>query len=241
MVRRLFAVGLNDCEVARQTGIPRRTINRWRGGHGSARRSQSLAWAPPDSPAYPYLLGLYLGDGWLHLASERATTLVLTLDAAYEGIVRQAAAEIEAAVPGAKATRHSRCNGPVAAVQASHPAFRLAFPQHGRGKKHEREIRLFDWQLAVTWRYPRALLRGLIHSDEARTVNRFKVRLPSGRVAAYAYPRYFFTNLSADIRGIFCDHCDLLGVRWTQSNYKNVSVHDRRSVALVDEFVGPKA
>ena len=84
-------------------------------------------------------------------------------------------------------------------------------------------------------------VRGLIHSDGCRSVNRFTTRLPSGRSANYAYPRYFFSNLSGDIRGLFCEACDRLGVRWTQSNARNISVADRRSVALLDRVVGPKA
>ena len=82
-------------------------------------------------------------------------------------------------------------------------------------------------------------LRGLLHSDGSRVLNRFKVRLRS-RQREYAYPRYFFTNLSDDIRGLFCVSCEQLGIRWTQSSYKNISVANRRSVALLDDFVGPK-
>jgi len=52
---------------------------------------------------------------------------------------------------------------------------------------------------------------------------------------------YFFSNLSADISEIFCDHCDLLGIRWTQSNHRNISVSHRTSVARLDAFVGPKS
>jgi hypothetical protein len=59
-------------------------------------------------------------------------------------------------------------------------------------------------------------------------------------VAEYAYPRYFFSNLSADIRGLFCESCDQLGLRWRQSNPRNISISDRTSVALLDENVGPK-
>jgi hypothetical protein len=120
------------------------------------------------------------------------------------------------------------------------PLWPLAFPQHGPGKKHLRPIVLEDWQAKITHREPEALLRGLIHSDGSRCINRFKTKLPSGRVAEYAYPRYFFTNLSADIRGIFCEHCELLGIRWTQSNPRNISVSHRESVAILDRFVGPK-
>lgn len=62
-----------------------------------------------------------------------------------------------------------------------------------------------------------------------------------GTSASTEYPRYFFSNLSADIRTIFCEHCDLLGIRWTLSNPRNVSIAHRDSVALLDEFVGPKS
>ena len=123
---------------------------------------------------------------------------------------------------------------------ASSTAWREAFPQHGPGRKHERPIQLADWQLWITTAFPRELLCGLIHSDGCRTVNRFKTKLPSGRVAEYAYPRYFFSNLSADIRGLFCEYCDRLGIRWTQSNHRNISVSHRHSVAALDEFIGPK-
>ena len=63
-------------------------------------------------------------------------------------------------------------------------------------------------------------------------INRFKVNLPKGGPREYAYARYFFTNLSADIRALFCTSCDQLGIRWTQSSFKNISVADRQSVAL---------
>jgi hypothetical protein len=46
--------------------------------------------------------------------------------------------------------------------------------------------------------------------------------------------------LSTDIRGLFCEYCEKLGIRWTQSNHRNISVSHRRSVAALDEFIGPK-
>jgi hypothetical protein len=51
---------------------------------------------------------------------------------------------------------------------------------------------------------------------------------------------YFFSNQSADIRGLFCEYCEKLGIRWTQSNARNISIAHRKSVALLDAFVGPK-
>ena len=99
---------------------------------------------------------------------------------------------------------------------------------------------LEPWQQAIVDVHPWRFLRGLLHSDGCRTVNRFKTKLPSGRIAEYEYPRCFFSNMSADIRGLFCATCEQLGVRWTQSNHRNISISHRRSVALLDEHVGPK-
>ncbi len=64
---------------------------------------------------------------------------------------------------------------------------------------------------------------------------------PAAEVAEYAYVRYFFTNYSTDIQRIFCEHCELLGIRWSQSSFKNISVSHRDAVAKLDEFIGPKS
>ncbi len=91
-----------------------------------------------------------------------------------------------------------------------------------------------DWQQEIVDRHPDEFVRGLIHSDGCRTTNRFTTKLPSGRVAEYAYTRYFFSNLSADIRGLFCAACEALDVRWTLSNPRNVSVAHKASAARLD-------
>jgi len=109
------------------------------------------------------------------------------------------------------------------------------FPQHGPGVKHERPIVLEPWQLRIVERYPGRLLRGLIHSDGCRVVNR--IRHPK---KTYAYPRYFFSNRSDDIRRIFCDACDRLGIEWRQDGPWNVSVARHAAVAELDRHVGPK-
>jgi hypothetical protein len=125
-------------------------------------------------------------------------------------------------------------------VQCGWKRWPEVFPQHGPGRKHERPIVLDDWQEAIVAEHADEFIRGLIHSDGCRTVNRFKTKLPSGRVAEYEYPRYFFSNLSPDIRRLFCEACERLGLRWTRSNPRNISVSHRDSVAILEELVGPK-
>ena len=241
-VRQLLSDGLTIGAVAEATGVPRGTVARWK--RRSGRRQRGAApdpnWRPPDERAYAYLLGLYLGDGHI-VVNGRSAMLVLALDATYPAIVDEASAAMRAVMPESSLRRYAWPHrGQVTDLRASHPNWLVAFPQHGPGKKHLRRIELEPWQRAITHAHPRALIRGLVHSDGCRSVNRFATRLPGGRVAEYAYARYFFSNLSEDIKDVFCEHCDLLGIRWSRANPRYVSVHDRRSVALLDGFVGPK-
>jgi hypothetical protein len=197
-------------------------------------------WRPPNASAYSYLLGLYLGDGYIVVGDDHSPRLELTLGDFYSEIVGAAQEAVRESMPDVS-VRVNACPGKRSVrVAASHPYWLLAFPQHGSGRKHKRRIWLAEWQERITRRHPKELIRGLIHSDGARCVNRFQTHLPGGRIAEYAYPRYFFSNLSEDIRRIFCEHCELLGIRWTQSNHRNISVSHRDSVALLDTFVGPK-
>jgi hypothetical protein len=197
-------------------------------------------WDPPDPGSYSHLLGLYLGDG--HIASHpRTYRLVVTCDTAYANIIEECRRSIElTGLPRRVRLQpdgRTRCTR----VIADSKRWTEAFPQHGPGRKHDRKIELAGWQREIVDEFPREFLRGLLHSDGCRTVNRFKTRLPSGRLAEYAYPRWFFSNRSADIRGLFCEYCERVGIRWTQSNPRNISVSHRKSVALLDTFVGAKS
>ena len=197
-------------------------------------------WRPQDAPGYCYLLGIYLGDGCLTVLPSGASSLIVSLDTRYPDVIDEVASAMATTLPGVTVRHLSVKESRVRVLKASHPVLPFAFPQHGPGPKHLRPIELQPWQRSLTAARPTALLRGLIHSDGCRVLNRFKTRLPSGRVVQYEYPRYFFSNLSADIRRIFCDHCELLGIRWSQSNPRNISVSRRDSVARLDEFIGPK-
>ena len=113
------------------------------------------------------------------------------------------------------------------------------FPQHGPGRKHTRKIALEAWQQEIVDEFTEEFVRGLIHSDGCRATNRVRRGLPSGD-RWYEYPRYFFTNASDDIRKLFTDALNRLGIDWRQSNTRVISVAKRGAVARLDEFVGPK-
>ena len=182
---------------------------------------------------------MYLGDGHVYVAP-RTCLLRIHLDGAYPDIVERCREAIGLTTLGGRTQVLLRRGSRINTVQSGWIRWPEAFPQHGPGRKHLRPIVLTDWQQEIVDAHPRQFIRGLIHSDGCRTVNRFKTKLPSGRVAEYEYPRYFFSNLSADIRRLFCETCDALGVRWTLSNPRNVSISHRDSVAILEEIVGPK-
>ena len=194
-----------------------------------------------DERTYCYLLGLYLGDGWLVLKPRGGAQLVIVCATDYPDLMDDCWAALILISLNPRVTRYQPARQRCVRLMSAWKHWAALFPQHGPGRKHDRKIELAAWQRAIVDRFPQEFLRGLLHSDGCRTVNRFTTKLPSGRVAEYAYPRWFFSNRSADIRGLFCEYCDRLGIRWTQSNARNISVSHRSAVALLDSFVPAKS
>lgn len=243
-VRDLLAAGFNDCQIARLTGVPRPTVRDWR----SARRWLSTPEESCEScgaavhhfdelpGSYVYLLGLYLGDGCLSQHPRGVFRLRVVLDSRYPRIVSECAGAMSDVLPSNRPGVQRKRGENAFEVGIYSKQLPCLFPQHGAGPKHERKIRLTPWQRRLAERHPELLLRGLIHSDGCRFTN--TVRHPR---KTYEYPRYNFTNRSEDIKRIFCDTCDLLGIEWRVMNAWNISVARRLSVARLDEFIGPKA
>jgi Homeodomain-like domain len=243
----LVEEGFNDCEIARRTGIPRGTVRDWRRGILPGRARSKAQGSCPDCghpihdfaalphPAYAYLLGLYLGDGRISAHRRQVFRLRITLDTRYPGIIEECAEAMAVVLPSSKVGvlyhRHQN-SAEVASFSRSWPCL---FPQHGPGRKHLRKIELVPWQQAIVESHPQPLLRGLIHSDGCHSVN--TIRHP---MKTYVYPRYLFSNRSDDIRQIFCEACDRLRIEWRVMTATDISIARHESVAMMDEFVGPK-
>ena len=183
---------------------------------------------PAFSSAYPYLLGIYLGDGVLSAGRRGVWRLRIAMDLRYPRINHRVSSAI-LAVSGHRVGVVRRSGWVEIGSYWKH--WICLFPQHGPGAKHLRRIDLTDWQRALVLRYPDEFVAGLIHSDGCRCVNRVK---------GNAYPRYFFTNRSEHIRALFTMACGLLGVECRPDGPKNISIARRRSVDVMDLFVGPK-
>ena len=100
LVQRLAAEGLNNCAVARATGIPRTTVRDWLAGRlpgaGSIRADGEscatcghLEHDPSQLPAdeYAYLLAMYLGDGCIASNSKGVHRLRIACDMKYPVII----------------------------------------------------------------------------------------------------------------------------------------------------------
>ena len=247
----LIRAGVNDCEVGRRLAIPRSTIRDWRVGlaanslgrtrYSSVEQRSTCFRCEGEGvneEAYAYLLGVYLGDGWLSSHPRGVYRLRIACDLKYTAIIDEIATRI-VIVRGVDKIGFAARAGCVE-VYAFWKHWPCVFPQHGPGRKHERLIALTPWQKEIVVSQPKALVRGLIHSDGNRHVNDVERQLRSG-THRYQYPRYMFTNVSTDILEIFTGALDLLGVHWTRTTARDISVARRRDVAFLDTFIGPKS
>jgi hypothetical protein len=240
------AEGVATAEISRRLGVSRAQVRVW--------LTDPPAWTkgPPSepcpmcaavdrahqlAPCYVYLLGLYLGDGSIAAMRRGVYKLRIFQDQRYVRLIGEcidAMAVVSGRIVGVQ--QKVGC----VEIYAHSKHWPCLFPQHGPGRKHERPIVLVPWQQELVDRHPGMLVRGLIHSDGCRVTN--PVHRPvAGQRKDYRYPRYFFSNVSRDIQGIFTDACDRLGVEWRRNRWNSISVARRDSVRRLDDLVGTKA
>jgi hypothetical protein len=156
-VLELVRAGWNDCEIARETGIPRRTILDWRSGRtpdfdrkwtapGSGARSCAVCRDDPltlPQSAYAYLLGLYLGDGCIAAYPRGVFRLRIVCADAYPVLVGLCESAMATVLPNKVGRSKKQGCTEVASYSKHWPCL---FPQHGPGRKHQRKIELTVWQ-----------------------------------------------------------------------------------------------
>ena len=245
LARHLSDLGIVDRETAKVCGVSVRAVRHWRAGNRRSARSESSRPVCPrchgrrlDAPAYAYLLGLYLGDGHI-TQGPRSYVLWLACSDAWPGLMGLARQAMALVMPSSNVFCSSQRGVHCTYVKSVSKHWPCLFPQHGRGRKHERRIELETWQEEIVSSYPGDFARGLFHSDGCRIINR--VRRPTkGGDRWYEYRRYLFVNRSEDIHRLCGEALDRLGVAWRFSKPTTISVARREAVARLDEFVGPK-
>lgn len=223
-VRRVFELweqGLSKKAIARETGV------------GSCGLPAKI-----NAPAYAYLFGQYLGDGCLSEARRNVFRLRIMMCDNYPNMRDECELAIHIVMPGRRVGHVQRVGCTEVYSHSKH--WPCLFPQHGTGRKHERAIVLEPWQERIVYElHPEFFLRGLVHSDGCRCINRVKRNLESGPTY-YTYPRYLFTNESADIRSFFIEACRRFDIECRYTKANTLSVARRELVGRLDSFIGPK-
>ena len=164
----LAGEGNTASEIARRTGIPRTTVRDWLRLPIFVEPTRLADVPTPPAAEYAYLLGMYLGDGYIS-HDRRCHRLRIATDAVYPAIIAECARAMQAVVPQNRvAVRRRKDGSRTVDVSAYSKAWPSLFPQHGAGRKHERRIALADWQQRIVEDEPEMFLRGLIHSDGCR-------------------------------------------------------------------------
>jgi hypothetical protein len=188
---------------------------------------------------YAELLGVYLGDGCISDGA-RTSRLRIACDPKYPRLIDRYEVLLRRVFCANKVGRvvsgPGGFGGSCTHLYVYHRHLACLFPQHARGKKHERRVSLEDWQLAVVLSAPWAFLRGCFHTDGCRFVN---------RTGPYEYPSYHFGNRSGDIARLVHLVCSRVGVQsrlthWERREVWSVRINRRDDVLRMDQHIGPK-
>lgn len=244
----LVAQGRSLNSVSNELGVSRAAIREWqvrlvplqRNGE-PCERCRPVPRPLDNAAAYAYLLGLYLGDGCISRSARGSSVMRIACADAWPGLINACSQALRAVRPHNSVFLEKKQGCVMVSMASKH--WSCLFPQHGPGRKHDRVIALAPWQETIVGEHPWEFIRGLIHSDGCRITN-WTTRMVGTERKRYEYPRYFFTNKSDDIRRLFTDTLDKVGVEWkvctSNGNPFNVSVARKASVALMDAHVGPK-
>ena len=242
-IRECWYNQVNQSEASRRLNIARCTVrdyyNRFSNGELLETKPVSLLEIllldQSKQEAYAYLLGLYLGDG--HIIKTKSLKngnevykFRIFQDAKYVNLIQLCIDKMKSVFE----TEINICNMPgckeIICYKNNMPEI---FPQHGSGKKHDREIVLRNWQKDIVRKYPKEFLKGLIHSDGCR----YDIKQNE-----YEYVRYEFKNMSSDILGYFDWACSLIDVDTRRhSNNKASVLRTKKDVEIFESFIGPKS
>lgn len=219
----------SDARVARRALANRKPRGPYRTASGGTRGDCAVLPVPgPAQPAYAYLLGAYLGDGYI--ASYRGKhDFRLFLDARQPAVVDRCLRAIRSVNPFHPVGQRTK-DGMIV-LRAYGNCWLKLLPQHGLGRKHLRRIALENWQEEIVRSAALEFIAGLLDTDGSRYVRR------AGR---YEYPSYSLFNKSTDILNLFCWACDLAAIHYTRATRHQVSIARRGDVARLDLKAGPK-
>lgn len=194
---------------------------------------------------YAYILGLYLGDGYISLEPGKYNVYKLRIiqDRKYPQLIEEHKQALQLLFPN---NVIGTIDQPGATnVHVYSRLLPVLFPQLGPGRKHTRKIQLQDWQQKIITNFPKEFIRGLYQSDGSRYIRTQNLR---------KNVCYCFTNSSMDIINLFTSTLDLLEIEWTihsrpnitrfgyktNSTKHTINIYKHSEVEKLEQFLQPK-
>jgi hypothetical protein len=207
--------GRNFSEIARIMNIPRPSLKYFFSEkHKSTRgvdKTIDYSYVIDNNlvKEYSYILGLYLGDGYID-KMPRTYRLRIALDYKYNNLNDFAQKMLLTFFPKNKINRliikNKDKNSYINLIVYNNDIIKGLFPQIGDGKKHTRDVSLKDWQWnIIDCNY---LLLGLFHSDGCYYLHSKRNK--------YSYQ---FSNKSRDLIDAFKMCCEHLNLKYYFANH----------------------
>ena len=224
--------GLNKTEISKLTNVSRSTIREWLNNPKQLHQEfnpKKYILNNELQNEYSYILGLYLGDGYID-EMPRTWRLRFFLGAKYIELNEFAVNQLKKIFPQNKVNPHLHPNHDMITIYVYSKKIPSLFPQFGKGMKHTRKIKLMKWQEEII--IPKFLIMGLFHSDGCYYMR---------KINGVKYPAYDFRNESDDLHKIFKKYCEVLGINSIFSTKpKNAHVYKRDDVKKLVEIIGTK-
>ena len=254
LVHGLVAEGLNDCEISAPNrdspaDSPRLAARTDPSDNVSVQANTSCNQCGHEAtsssglpiPEYTYLLGMYLGDGCISRAPKGVLAPAhFPRHEVRWHLIDECVRSMGGVMPDKPVNvRRTRPGVNCASSQFSFEGVAMPVPSTRPGNEAQAQHRAQPVAAGPHRQDPRPLIAGLIHSDGCRVINpSMGHTLPALHVS---------NNESADIRRIFCDACDQLGIPWRQPKKRN-DLHrsprgrrDARQLHRTEVVVAPRA
>lgn len=222
--------GQKCLKLEKEYNISRGTIRYWYNNKENYYNSETISILDIEPKSYSYILGLYLGDGYIN-KMKRTYKLRITLDVNQDLVIDECIKHLKILFPKNKINPVKRKNKNCLDVIVYSNKLNIYFPQLGNGMKHQRKIELTKEQIEII--DTKFLMKGLFHSDG------------SFYIAGNKYPRYNFTNKSEDIIKIFLECLDVYNIDNRliynkRNNIYKIQIQKRKYVNILYQLLGEK-
>jgi len=218
--------GQSKKSLSKEYGISRSTIKYW--NDHKERKSNDFNLADINMNSYSYILGMYLGDGYID-KMRRTYRLRIFLDSRQDLVIEECIKNLKILFPNNKINFYKFKDNYVS-IRVYSNNIPILFPHIGSGAKHNRNIEFEDFQKNNIIK--KSLMIGLFHTDG------------SFYMAKDKYPRYMFTNKSKQIIDIFCECLKEYEIypkiRIRKNGIYDVQIQNKKDVNTLYSILGEK-